>query len=244
MTIDPETLAAFADGELNAIEATRVERAVASDPALAAQLAAHRALRDKLKSHFAPIAALPVPDRLSALLTQNENVVGLAQARESWTERAQRFRIPVWAASGAMAASLVVGLGIGNGLSDGAPMTTRKGTLVANGSLDRALTEQLASAQDGTAMRILVSFRQADGTLCRGFHGGGVAGIACRDKNSWTIRRAQGVGPETTSTYRQAGSAAADIMTAAQDMAKGGALDAAQEKAARDAGWRNTQIKP
>src|SRR5690606_11603626 len=64
MTIPPELLAAYADGELDAEAARAVEAEIAGNPALQAQLAAHRALRARLAAHFAPIAEQPVPERL------------------------------------------------------------------------------------------------------------------------------------------------------------------------------------
>ena len=240
MTIDPETLAAYADGELNPIEAARVERAVADDPALAAQLAAHRALADTLTRHYAPIAAQSVPDRLTALLTRDANVIDLAQARAARTAAPSRYRIPVWAAGGAMAASLIVGLGLGMRIPDGAPMTMRGGTLVAQGNLNRALDTQLASVRGEGGVRILLSFRQADGSVCRGFEGQGAAGIACRSGGEWVLRRVQSAAPEANRAYRQAGSA--EVLAAAQDMAAGGALDAAAEQAARDGGWKPVPV--
>ena len=45
MTIAPELLAAYADGELDGQEASTVAAAIAANPELQAQLAAHRALR-------------------------------------------------------------------------------------------------------------------------------------------------------------------------------------------------------
>ena len=44
MTVTPEMIAAFADGELGADERRRVEAAIAADPELAAQLERHRRL--------------------------------------------------------------------------------------------------------------------------------------------------------------------------------------------------------
>ncbi len=68
MTVSPEELAAFADGELPPERAEQVAAEVAADPHLARQVKSHRALRGLLSSHYDPIAAKPVPDRLAALL--------------------------------------------------------------------------------------------------------------------------------------------------------------------------------
>ena len=45
------------------------------------------------------------------------------------------------------------------------------------------------------------------------------------------------LGEGQSTEFRQAGSEG-DLLAAAQDMAAGGALDAAEEAAARDSGWR------
>ncbi len=234
MTIDAETIAAFADGELSPIEAACVARAIATDPALAAQVQAHRSLRDTLASHYAPIATEAVPDRLSALLQADEHVVDIAQAR---AERTQRSRLPIWTSS-AIAASLILGVGIGTQIPEKSTVGIRDGAMVAQGTLDRALTTQLAAAQDGAPFRILVSFKERGGSVCRGFDSPEMAGIACRTGDEWVLRRTQSSNASQSAGYRQANSSASDILSAAQDMADAPAFDAVQEQAARTNGWR------
>src|SRR3546814_6659225 len=55
MTITPEEIAAFADGQMEGDAKARVAAAVAADPQLARQVEAHRALAARLAGHFAPI---------------------------------------------------------------------------------------------------------------------------------------------------------------------------------------------
>ena len=242
MTIDPEMLAAYADGELGPEDAAKVEAAMAVDPALAEQVAAHRRLRETLSAHFAPIADMPVPDRLTAMLAPKDNVVSLAAVRQEraaeTVQRQRRSLSPRWMMGGALAASLTLGILIGGQVTGSDPIRVQGGTMVAAGSLDRALTGQLASAQDGEPVRILVSFQAQGGHYCRGFESGETAGIACRAGDRWEIVRSQsgGSGPVRTG-YRQAGSGAAQIMAAAQDMAAGEALDDAGERKALEKRW-------
>jgi hypothetical protein len=244
MTIDPEMLAAYADGELGPEDAARVEAAIAADPALAGQVEAHRALRATLSAHFAPILDMPVPDRLTGALSPRDNVFDLAAARKARAKAAEEVTQTQpartrWIIGGALAASLALGLVIGGRTDPGSSVISRDGQLIASAALDRALTTQLASAQDGAPVRILLSFKGLDGRLCRGFEEGVTAGIACRTGESWTIERTQASGGKGgQGGYRQAGSAESEIMAAAQDMAAGDALDAQAEKGARDAGWR------
>lgn len=247
MSITPEMLAAYADGELGPEECAKVAAAIAADPALDEQVAAHRALRESLSAHFVPILDMPVPERLTELLDKPQtqakaaDVVDLAAMRVAKAERDRagtRFTMPRWATGGAIAASLAIGLVIGGQLPTSAPVRSADGRLVAGGALDKALTSQLASAQGGQGgVRILLSFKAEDGRYCRGFDAGATSGIACREEGNWALVRTQASGMVGGREYQQAGSVDADIVAAAQDMASGEALDPRAERAARDAGW-------
>lgn len=230
MSFAPETVAAFVDGELDDVTARRVEREAAGDPALAAQIARHRALKRQLTAHYAPIAEEVVPDRLRALL------VGDAKVDSSLTDRREakrgRFAAMQW---GAMAASLALGLTLGlRPWMPAADVTAENGRLVAAGSLADALDSQLASSQPGDArVRIGLSFRDRQGRYCRSFESTVVDGISCREDGRWALERTlRGQAP---SEYRQASSGA--LASAVAEMTDGEPFDAAAERAARDAGW-------
>ena len=62
--ITDEQLMAYADGELDAPMREVVEAALAADPALVSRLAAHEALRERLRGAFAAELDEPVPARL------------------------------------------------------------------------------------------------------------------------------------------------------------------------------------
>lgn len=235
MTVSREEIAAYTDGELDGPERARVEAAIVADPALRAQVAAHRALKARLAAHFAPIAAEPVPERLSSLLHASgggAEVIDFTAAvarRRTKAVRARRQWLR-WAAP-ALAASLALGFLVlrPGGLPDG----------YADGDLATTLNTRLAANQpnDG-ATRILLSFPNAQGELCRGFAGAAQSGIACRDATGWRIERALGGVDLQGTDFRQAGSAGTELMAAMQDMAAGAPLDAAAEEAARARAWR------
>ena len=147
MSFDPATVAAFVDGELDDLTARRVEREAESDPALAAEIARHRALKARLAAHYAPIAEEPVPERLRALLASGPSVdTSLAVRREA---KRMRFAPIHW---GAIAASLALGLALGlQPWTPAANVTDRNGTLAASGPLGDALDTQLASSQSPRA---------------------------------------------------------------------------------------------
>ena len=224
MTPDDERLMAYADGELGPIEAKRVAAAIAADPALAAVVDAQRRLRERLAAGFAPVAAEPVPDRFAAML--NRTVVPLPAGRSA----VRRFA----AQAAAIAATLVLGVTIGRGWTEGA-VTTARGGLIASGELSRALDRQLSGAAGAT--RLLASFKDGRGRYCRVFAAQDLDGVACRDQGDWRIERAAASAPGSATAYRQAGSANAAVMADAQELMAGDPLDPAAERAARARDW-------
>lgn len=231
MTIDRETLAAYAEGHLDTAEMARVEAAIAADPALAEEVATHGALRDRLQAHFAPVLEMPVPDRLLDAARPSAKVIDLASARKARTPPLR------WIMGGAIAASLAIGLILGTQIPGSSPIGNADGHLVARATLDKALTTQLASAE-GQPVRIPLSFKSQDGRYCRVFDTGAMAGIACRTDKAWVIDRLQSSGKGDDTLYRQAGSTMGEIMATAQDMANSSTLSLSQETAARNGGWK------
>lgn len=229
MTIDREMLMAYADGELDAVSAKRVEKAMLAQPELAEKVAAHRALRATLGNHFAPVIDAPLPERLTMLL--DERIVPLQPAQR----KALFFQVRPLAA---MAAALVMGLLLGQVVTSGGSLLvgSRQGTLVAQGALARALDTQLASTQPANApTRVGLTFRDHNGQVCRTFEGAALAGIACRAGNVWQLKRTMAREVRDRQTYRQAGSA--EMMDAAQRMMAGEPMDADSERKAKDSGW-------
>lgn len=228
--IDETMLIALVDGELDEVSRRRIERAVAEDPALAARLDMHVRLRERLADHYAPIEAEPVPAAMRALLQAEAKVVPFA--------RPVAARRHAWMTGGAIAASLLLGLGIGHfsGGDDG-PVAVEQGVMVAQGELASALETQLASAQDGGSIRIGLSFRRKGGGWCRSFEGQAISGVACRQEEGWQVQQlVPGSGPETA--YRQASSGDARLMATVDALMDGSPLDAAQEKAAKARRWQ------
>ena len=230
MSFDPATVAAFVDGELDDLTARRIERAAENDAALAAEIARHRALRSQLSAHFAPVAEEAVPERLRALLVDDRVDTSLSGRREA---KRARFAPIHW---GAIAASLVLGLTIG--MRPWAPVAdvgNANGTLVASGSLAKALDTQLASNQPaGADVRIGLSFRDKQGRTCRTFEGRDLSGIGCREEGQWALERT--MAGQKSGDYRQASSG--DLASAAAAMMAGDPFDAAAERTATGKGWK------
>lgn len=256
MSVTDEELMAFADGELSGADAARIEAAIAADPALAKRVEAERKLRATLRGHLDPVMEYPVPEAWKAMIAaaakedaaNDHKVISLAAARAEKAEKAAREArakaharplLQRWGTGFTIAASLVLGLFIGTQVTSNGPVTQRGGTLMASGLLAERLDTQLASAQDGGAVRILTSFQRKDGNYCRVFASTGTSGIACKDNEGWVLERTISGGTAQGGEYRQASSAESDLMTVAQDMTQGEPLDAEQENAAKAKGWRD-----
>lgn len=196
-----------------------------------------QAERRRLAAAFDPVLDEPVPQRLRALLTPAAApVVDLAAVR------AGRRRMPTWAAWGGMAATLLLGTLLGTRLAPlVAPAATSPGDLIATGDVAQALEHRLASDTPG-AVAVQLSFKDQRGRYCRSFTTSRVAGLACRAADGhWALQQVAALpGPATADGHlRQAASALpAPVLAAVDAQAAGDPLNAAQERAARDAGWR------
>ena len=229
MSLPKETIAAYADGELDGDGLREAEVAIAADPALQEQLEAHRALKSRLSAHFAPIVEAPVPEHLVRAVKGRAAVVDFTAVVRKRTQ----YMLPRFAWAGpALAASLVAGL-VGFGLSQ------RSVRDYAVGDVAAALDSQLVANQSPQApVRILLSFRDGQGNYCRGFSSTAQSGVACRDGRGWKLGKVIESEKAKAGEYRQAGSADAAVLSAIQDMADGPALNGEGEETARRAGWQ------
>jgi anti-sigma factor RsiW len=226
MTRD-ERLVAYADGELSGDQLAQFEAELAADPGLAQAVERHRALQRRLSAAYAPVLDEPVPSRLTSAVRP---------------QPAARRGPPPWAA---MAACLVAGVAAGVALSryagpQAGPLVARDRGLVATGSLETALTSQLAS-QTGP-IKLGLTFRTAAGRYCRTFQSPAdrLAGRACREPGGWTLQAtARMASAQIQGEYRTAGSdTPGPVLAAVDGLIAGAPLDAAAERAARDAGWK------
>jgi anti-sigma factor RsiW len=244
MSVDTELLMAYVDGELSPAQAAQVEAAMAADPAVADAVARQFALRRSLGEAYAPVLDEPMPEALTRMLRPSNaepgNVVTLPP-RAAPAPR-PRWGVPQWAA---MAASLLLGVAVSQWVSkpDAALVRTEGGALVAGAELASSLEQQLASSpQPGAAVAVGLTFRDAAGHYCRSFSVEGsqpLAGLACRESGGdWKVPMIV----ESTAQageLRQASTAIpAAVLAEATARMSGDPLDAAEERKARDAGWR------
>ena len=223
--IDEARLIAWLDGELAPEEAARVEQAVAADAELRALAEMHKALRARFEAAFAPIAHEPVE------LPRSAEIISLAAARSARSPT--RTSAPRWWVPGAIAASLVLGLSIGQ-MERPAGVGDQPGALALSPPLGAALDRQLAGEKG--PLRVALSFRTHDGTYCRSFTAAHLAGVACRAGEGWQLRYAA-PSQDDAGDYRMAGTDPGEA-SAIAGMIEGDPLDAAGERQARAKDWR------
>jgi len=236
--VSDETFFAWLDGELDPQEAARVAAEVAADQRLSAIAAEHRSMQTKLKGAFDTVIDARMPEQLVADIRSSPQaeVIDFAEARKrreprSWPSLAQ------W---GAMAATLAIGVLIGTLTPQGrgaAPVEVQGGKMYAASALDTALNSQLASAPAGE-VRVGLTFRDQAGAVCRSFTGPSASGLACRDAKGWRVRGLFAAPEGQSSDYRMAAGMDPNLATLVDSTMAGEPFDAAQEKAARNRGWR------
>lgn len=241
MTYDDEILMRRIDGELSVEEGERIDAAARADPELAARLAIMRGLRTAASEAF-PVEVDPRDQTLTRLISAAEPARPsvLAEVRRALSDALAPRRAAIW--GGLATAGFVGGLLLGpllGGSNEG--MRIQPGGVLADAGLVRVLDSRLAAdGADDQGRAIGLTFRDGDGRWCRTFRAGeaGLAGLACRQGDGWTIRALAPTVP-ATGEVRTAGVEAPEVVLAAVDAALAGdTLDAAAEARARDSGWR------
>lgn len=229
---DEEKFFAWLDGELEPAQAAAMEAQVAADPELTRLAEQHRGLGAQLSGAFDPIAEAPVPERLQSAVRPSAEVVDFAAAK-------RRRTLPPIAQFAAMAATLAIGLFVGMRLPEGAsgPVEVHGGRLYAAGALNGALDARLASAPSGD-VRIGLTFRNQAGEICRSFTQQASSGLACREGGRWQVRGLFGAPEGQASPYRMAAGMDPNLAALVDSTMAGEPFDAAQEKAAKDKGWK------
>ena len=233
-----ERFFAWLDGELTGTEAEEVAARVAADPELTARAEQHRALHARLHAAFDPVAEALVPQGIAAALrTDDPSVVSIAGVKAARRERAAR---PRWLQAAAMAATLAIGILVGNVLSPDpvTPVESKAGRLVAASSLEEALTTQLASAPADDGPRVGLTFQDAAGTICRTFTDRTASGLACFERGDWHVRGLFQASEGQGGDYRMAAGMDPGLAALLDETITGEPFDADQERAAQARGWR------
>jgi anti-sigma-K factor RskA len=218
MTLDDETLMAYADGELPAEAAARVEKAMAEDEEIAERIAMFTQSRISVRQAFG--AQSPVPDALTARIRAMAEADSRQRAGEGATTNvvslaARRRTVPFWQLP--IAASVALAVGVLGGWI-GAPQDQAGGGLSIASLDDPALVSALETDQAGARTQIgdraevavIASFLGADGSLCREFEhdsaGRTVVAVACHRDEAWTLEFAVAAAASDASGYAPASS--------------------------------------
>jgi len=222
------------DGMLDPEEAAKMDARVAADPELSELAARHQELKKRLRAAFNPIVEAPLPGRLLHRAEKPSAPIDIVAARH---QRERLFAQPAqWLA---IAASLAIGLFFGGLLRpDTSPIQQDSGKLYAAASLERSLDRQLASAPSEGAVRVGVTFRDKEGAICRSFNDQQVAGVACRQGGQWQLQGLFNTEGPSAADYRMASGMDPRLADVVGSIIVGEPLNAAQERAARDRGWR------
>ena len=156
MTLTPETLMAFVDGELAPGEEARVAAEVAKDPALSAYVEQQKELAAKLRTAFAPVLEAPIPARIERIVRETKipcaapSPASFARASATDLARADGACRP---GAGSLPArwrrASFSALCSPDHSGAATEMRTKGGALIAQGELARVLTTELASEQTG-----------------------------------------------------------------------------------------------
>jgi hypothetical protein len=244
MSVTPEMLMAYADEELDSHGRAQVEQALAEDPALAETIERHRRLRRDVAATYDGLLARPVADALIARIRS-----ALLAPQRVWRARLEAMALewaPPWGVPLATGLALGVVLGLtltGRAAPPGAMIVADSEGLRARGALAAGLTERLAADPATENLTIGLSFRDKTGAYCRAFvvrAGEGVSGFACRKTDAWRVRMALAEAPAAAvGDLRPAGTALPRaVLSGMEDAIEGDPLDAGEEAAARDRGWR------
>ncbi|HEX6660291.1 MAG TPA: hypothetical protein VF067_00250 [Sphingomicrobium sp.] len=234
MISENDNFYAWLDGMLDPEEAAEVEARVAANPELTELASRHRALKQRLRAAFNPIVEHPIPERILPRAEKPRAPIGLVVAQH---QRARLFTQPAqWLA---MAASLAIGLFFGGWLRpESSPVRQDSGALYAAASLEQSLDRQLASEPATGAVRVGVTFRDKDGTICRSFNDQRVAGLACREGGRWQLQGLFNSEAPQAAGYRMAAGMDPRLADLIGSRMEGEPLGATQERSARDRGWR------
>ncbi|WP_298287523.1 hypothetical protein [Novosphingobium sp.] len=262
--IPDEQLRAFLRADLPEADMALIEAAINADPAVCARIEQLAELEESphdqaIIDAFAPILAAPVPQHLAdvPLTAIADPAIAAPVATDpvataeviDFAAASRKKRPMAWgfAQYGAMAASLALGLFMGNAVQDGPQGGTSPALVLASadGLQMTPVVETFLSAKgsgDAQALdglgkaSVALTFRTADDRVCRQFSlesaGQTSDAVACRAGAHWQLeafgQRSQPAGEMRTA----GGDAAPAVVTAVDQLIAGDPLTDAAEKAA------------
>ena len=197
--LSDEILMAFADGELDEPVAAAVAKAMSEDPVIAKRVSDFQQSRRLTHSVFAHALTHEVPPKLQAAVSAqirafealNGQVTELAAHKQAGNQAGRR--VPLWQmAMAASVGALAIAAGYFVGQHHGSGANSLLAQLEASpvrDALSRIASGQEVAVSNGR-MRVISTFRLANGSLCREFRmqasSGTADAIACRN-GQWNV---------------------------------------------------------
>ena len=235
--VTDEAVIQFVDGCMTGDELAAFEARLAIDASLAERVSAHRWMARQIVAAYGSSPETVIDESLlDRLGLREDNVFAFPGSQKFKTSRRA-----VWSvATGALAASLVIGVMVGQSLvaPPNGVILESHGKVLASGELAERLSNQLTGEQG--PVRIGVSFR-ADNGVCRTFHvSQGASGLGCREGQRWTIpiMVTDNPNPNGPTEYSLAGGdIAPSVMAEVDRRIRGEPFTAEQERQLRNGGW-------
>lgn len=246
--VTDELLMAFADGELDAAERSRLERALADNPALRARLRIFehtgRSLGEAFETASRPIPAFLLDERRERSIF-HDAADGMLSAIQRW------FATPARGLAFA-AVALLIGFSAamfwqGAWRQSGAVIYAENGLLRAGGALQTALeatpSQGFDAQQGGGAVAVVQSFVDLEGHFCREYltRPASGHGVACRAGDGrWAVmvHVTEGGEPKQAADFRPAGAEQNQLIDGyVHQIMKGDALPPDVEQAALASHW-------
>jgi hypothetical protein len=217
--LSDEILMAFADGELEEPVAAAVEQAMLGDPAITRRVADFLRSRRLTRSAFAAQGALSVPPALQAVImgqisdfeATHAHVAETMLHAEQSAIRAKRWLPSIMLLAASVAAFSIAAIGYFAGQQSVFPsqapsLVARLDDPLIHNVLDKSASGQEVALATGR-MRVISTYRLANGSLCREFtfqasHGKANA-VACRGQD-WSVTFAL-ASPATDTVYTPSG---------------------------------------
>lgn len=239
MTVSDEDLMAYADGALAGAEHARVAAAVMHDPDLRARLDAF-VRSTELAQKAMPLEAVPevLKERIRSTIAASEHAVTGAG-----DNKIVPIRPMVWpgrsAWLGTIAASLLLGVGLGTFLLDPTESDPAAFDLAPVVATLETAASGTSVESDGIDTRLIASFEAADGAFCREFEArledrSDLIGVGCRTETGWELRFAAAV--ELPDETQFAPASALEVLEAWMRNTEAGPVMSVEEEAKRLSG--------
>ncbi|WP_372618914.1 hypothetical protein [Falsiroseomonas sp.] len=241
-----EMLMRLADGEIEAEQAASLHARIAAEPALAARYAVFERTRRAAADAFAPVADLPVPDKLlAAVLAADRAARGEVPATAQVVplpQRRPRAGLVPLALAASVAALLAAPLGYLLGRGGAGEEAALRDPLAGARAQVAAALESVPSGTrriaGGIAVQPLAS-HAVDGGVCRDFRlaspQGALIGLACREAGGWALRAS--VALQEGDALRGASADHPVIAAALERLGAAAPMDAETEAALIGRGW-------